>query len=54
MRGIPPEIRGWCFPHFTCATDTENIKKIFEDVKNNVIQANVDRVYLNRAAKHYM
>jgi len=42
MRGIPPKIKDCCFSHFICATDTENIKTIFEDVKNNIFTRNVD------------
>jgi len=30
-----------CFSHFTCATDTENIMKIFKDVRNNAVQGNI-------------
>ena len=26
------------FPHFTTATDTENIKRVFEDVKATVLE----------------
>ena len=37
MRGIPPEIRDRCYSHFTCATNTRNIKRIFEDVKTSIV-----------------
>ena len=39
--GIPPEIRAQCYYHFTCATDTENIKKVFEDVRNKILQSQI-------------
>ena len=29
------------FPHFTQATDTENIKKVFEDVREHVLEQNL-------------
>jgi len=41
MRGAPPEIRDRCFPHFTCSTDTQNIKKVFEDVRNTIMADNI-------------
>lgn len=25
------------YPHFTCATDTDNIRKVFSDVKDTVL-----------------
>jgi len=28
MSGVPPEVKDRCFFHFTCATDTENVRKI--------------------------
>ena len=42
MRGIPPEIRDRCYCHFTCATDTENIMRVFDDVKNNTLSSHID------------
>ena len=41
MRGIPPEMKDRCFFHFTCATDTENIKRVFEDVRKVIMANNV-------------
>ena len=29
------------YPHFTCATDTENIKFIFDVVKNHILQQHI-------------
>ena len=29
------------FPHFTTATDTENIKRVFEDVKATVLEGHL-------------
>ncbi len=29
------------FPHFTQATDTENIKKVFQDVREHVLEQNL-------------
>lgn len=29
------------FPHFTCATDTENIKRVFQDVREHVLEENL-------------
>ena len=29
------------FPHFTCATDTENIKRVFKDVREHVLEENL-------------
>ncbi|XP_047228360.1 guanine nucleotide-binding protein G(q) subunit alpha-like isoform X2 [Girardinichthys multiradiatus] len=29
------------YPHFTCATDTENIKIVFKDVKHHIMQGNL-------------
>ena len=26
--------RHYCYPHFTCAVDTENIKKVFNDCRD--------------------
>jgi len=35
-RGIPPEKSHQLYTHFTCATDTQNTKRVFEDVKNAI------------------
>lgn len=32
------------YTHFTCATDTENIKKVFNDVKLSVLKENLDTI----------
>ena len=37
MSGVPTKMRAGCYPHFTCATDTDKIKKMFEDVKQAVL-----------------
>lgn len=29
------------FPHFTQATDTENIKRVFDDVREHVLEQNL-------------
>lgn len=29
------------FPHFTQATDTENIKRVFQDVREHVLEQNL-------------
>lgn len=31
------EERKTLYPHFTCATDTNNIRKVFSDVKDTVL-----------------
>lgn len=40
QRAINPENKNeWktLYPHFTCATDTNNIRKVFTDVKDTVL-----------------
>ena len=32
------------YSHFTCATDTENIKFIFDVVKNHILQQHISEV----------
>jgi hypothetical protein len=32
------------YPHFTCATDTENIKFVFDVVKNHILQQHIIEV----------
>ena len=44
MSSIPLERVGDIYPHFTCATDTNNIKTIFEAVKNHILQAHIQEV----------
>ena len=44
MESIPMERIGDVYPHFTCATDTNNIKTIFEAVKNHILQAHIQEV----------
>jgi len=41
MEGIPSGKNGQFYPHFTCATNTENIKKIFEDVRATIVAEHV-------------
>jgi len=35
-----------CFPHATCATDTDNVAKVFEACKQTILQQNLDRLNL--------
>ena len=35
---------GSIFTHFTCATDTDNIKKIFSDVRSHILQGHISEV----------
>ncbi len=30
-------VRKYIYKHFTCATDTDNIRKVFDDVKRTVL-----------------
>ena len=32
------------YPHFTCATDTENIRFVFEVVRNHILQQHIVEV----------
>lgn len=32
------------FPHFTCATDTENVRKVFEAVKSTILNINLSNM----------
>ena len=41
MEKIPPELARNCYTHFTCATDTKNIKKVFDDVRNTIMSGNI-------------
>ena len=34
------------FLHLTCATDTENIRRVFENVKSTVLQKNISDLNL--------
>ena len=34
------------FSHFTCATDTENIRLVFDSVKKTVLQKNIETLNL--------
>jgi len=34
------------YPHITCATDTENVQKVFLDCKQTILQQNLDRLQL--------
>lgn len=36
------------YSHFTCATDTENIKKVFDSVKDTILNQHIDEVFLNQ------
>ena len=38
---VNPERSEDIYPHFTCATDTENIKFIFDVVKNHILQQHI-------------
>ena len=44
MQSIPLERVGDIYTHFTCATDTNNIKTIFEAVKNHILQVHIQEV----------
>nr|7VUH_A Chain A, Isoform Gnas-2 of Guanine nucleotide-binding protein G(s) subunit alpha isoforms short [Homo sapiens]7VUJ_A Chain A, Isoform Gnas-2 of Guanine nucleotide-binding protein G(s) subunit alpha isoforms short [Homo sapiens] len=33
--------RHYCYPHFTCAVDTENARRIFNDCKDIILQMNL-------------
>lgn len=37
----PDEEKKHIFPHFTTATDTENIQRVFEAVKTTVLEENL-------------
>ncbi len=39
-----PERSADIYPHFTCATDTENIKFVFDVVKNHILQQHIVEV----------
>ncbi len=39
-----PERSADISPHFTCATDTENIKFVFDVVKNHILQQHIVEV----------
>ena len=32
------------FSHFTCATDTENMRTVFESVKKTILEQNIDEI----------
>ncbi|XP_023699660.1 guanine nucleotide-binding protein subunit alpha-14-like [Paramormyrops kingsleyae] len=34
------------YPHFTCATDTQNIRKVFSDIKDTVLIKSLEEYYL--------
>ena len=38
---VNPDPEKRIFPHFTCATDTENIKRVFQDVREHVLEENL-------------
>ncbi|XP_056601061.1 guanine nucleotide-binding protein subunit alpha-14-like isoform X2 [Triplophysa dalaica] len=35
------------YAHFTCATDTENIQRVFKSVKHSILQLNLKEFYIN-------
>lgn len=35
------ENKHYCYPHFTCAVDTENIRRVFDDCRD-IIQVSYD------------
>lgn len=41
---INPQRSADIYPHFTCATDTENIKFVFDVVKNHILQQHIIEV----------
>lgn len=38
---VNPDEKKHIFPHFTTATDTENIQRVFEAVKTTVLEENL-------------
>lgn len=43
--GVAPVQRATSiYSHFTCATDTDNIKKIFSDVRSHILQGHISDV----------
>ena len=40
----PVHRSGTIYTHFTCATDTDNIKRIFKDVKSHILQGHISEV----------
>ncbi|XP_065886456.1 guanine nucleotide-binding protein G(q) subunit alpha-like isoform X1 [Dysidea avara] len=44
IQAAPPQRATQMYPHFTCATDTENIKRIFEDVRAHILQGHISDV----------
>ena len=36
LKLLPPsgKVKHFCYPHFTCAVDTENIRRVFNDCKD--------------------
>jgi len=46
-KGIPQEMESQFFLHFTCCTDTDNIRKIFEDVRKSIIQGNLGDIKMS-------
>ena len=44
IAAAPPQRSTQMYPHFTCATDTENIKKIFADVRAHILQGHISDV----------
>lgn len=39
--------RRWCYPHFTCALDTNHMRKIFEDCRFSIQKSHLDRFGIN-------
>lgn len=44
LNGARPEPRP-IYAHFTCATDTKNIKFVFESVKHAILQENINEIF---------
>ena len=42
---LNPDTSKIIYPHLTCATDTENIRFVFEDVKNSIVINNIEKYY---------
>ncbi len=41
FQSVNPDPNKRIFPHFTQATDTENIKRVFQDVREHVLEENL-------------
>ena len=44
MGSVPIGRVGDIYPHFTCLTDTKNVKHTFAEIKNHVLQRHLQEV----------